>query len=137
MKRFELKDKKRQAAFEKVFPGFGRLLDEACAVCPADTIVHISNYGVAGQDFPHFYELSFPRSVIEEVETYDPNKWNDYPEVTPPEEVPLYVEASWFCETVLRGKLVFKHGEWFFPSGEPFISGASVTRFRARKEDAK
>lgn len=93
MKRYELKDKERQAAFEKVFPGFGRLLNEACAVCPADTVVHISSHGVAGQDFPHFYELSFPRSIIEEVVAYGPKGWNKYPEVTPPEDIPLRCEG--------------------------------------------
>lgn len=138
MKRFELKDKERQAAFEKVFPGFGRLLDAACAVCPADTVVHISSHGVAGQDFPHFYELSFPRSVIEEVETYDPKGWNKYPKVTPPEGVPLRCEGL-HVDTghKFRAALQFAHGEFCFEHGFPMLPNTRVERFRPWDEEDK
>ena len=112
MKRYELKDKERQAAFEKVFPGFGRLLNEACSVCPTDTVVHISSHGVAGQDFPHFYELSFPRSIIEEVVAYDPKGWNKYPEVTPPEGVWMRVETWNACGSTVRGVFMYTGGAW-------------------------
>ena len=129
MKRYELKDKEKQRMLEKLLPDFDQKLRWAYS--------EGSNREMGGIDDLVTIRIHFRLDDVELVEAYDPNKWNDYPEVTPPEGVPLYVEASWFCETVLRGKLVFKHGEWFFPSGEPFISGASVTRFRARKEDAK
>lgn len=129
MKRYELKDKEKQRMLEKLLPDFDQKLRWAYS--------EGSNREMGGIDDLVTIRIHFRLDDVELVEAYDPNKWNDYPEVTPPEGVPLYVEASWFCEAVLRGKLVFKHGEWFFPSGEPFISGASVTRFRARKEDAK
>ena len=129
MKRYELKDKEKQRMLEKLLPDFERQLRWAYS--------EGMNREMGGVDDFVTIRINFRLNDVELVEAYDPNKWNNYPEVTPPEGVPLYVEASWFCETVLRGKLVFKHGEWFFPSGEPFISGASVTRFRARKEDAK
>ncbi len=138
MKRYELKDKERQAALEKVFPGFGRLLDEACAVCPNDTIVNVSRRGVAGQDLPYFYELSFVRSTIEEVVAYDPKGWNDYPKVTPPKGVPMRVEYTVPLMTVFRrgGIAVFEDGHWYecTPCGRHKISqfknGRRVVRFR-------
>lgn len=137
MKRYELKDKERQAAFEKIFPGFGRLLDAACAVCPADTVVHISSHGVAGQDFPHFYELSFPRSVIEKVETYDPKGWNKYPEVTPPEGVWMRCGGHDHSTGVwLRAALVFDGKNWKDTRGDTYWLG-TVERFRPWDEEDK
>lgn len=131
MKRFELKDKKRQAAFEKVFPGFGRLLNEACAVCPADTVVHISSHGVAGQDFPHFYELSFPRSIIEEVVAYDPKGWNDYPEVTPPERVLMQIEGHDDDDDAFHFSGYFKNRMWVDEYGYALATNIyTVERFR-------
>ena len=135
MKRFELKDKKRQAAFEKVFPGFGRLLNEACAVCPADTIVHISNYGVAEQDFPHFYELSFPRSIIEEVVPYDPKGWNNYPEVTPPERVLMQIEGHDDDGDSFHFSGYFKNRMWVDEYGYALPNIYTVERFRPWDEE--
>ena len=129
MKRYELKDKEKQRMLEKLLPDFDQKLRWAYS--------EGMNREMGGVDDLVTIRIHFRLDDVELVEAYDPNKWNNYPEVTPPEEVPLYVEASWFCGSVLRGKLVFKHGEWFFPSGEPFISGASVTRFRAQKEEDK
>lgn len=137
MKRYELKDKERQAALEKVFPGFGRLLNEACAVCPADTVVHISSHGVAGQDFPHFYELSFPRSIIEEVETYDPKKWNSYPEVTPPDGVLLRVEGHYISNSqVFRTAARYTPKGFVFNFTDCFPPDMRVTRFRPWDEES-
>lgn len=131
MKRYELKDKERQAALEKVFPGFGRLLNEACAVCPADTVVHISSHGVAGQDFPHFYELSFPRSIIEEVVAYDPKGWNDYPEVTPPERVLMQIEGRDGDGDAFHFSGYFKNRMWVDEYGYALAMNIyTVERFR-------
>ena len=137
MIRYELKDKERQAAFEKVFPGFGRLLNEACAVCPADTVVHISSHGVAGQDFPHFYELSFPRSIIEEVVAYNPKGWNNYPEVTPPEGVWMRVETWSACGAVIRGVFMYANGAWRRGAYADPQNEIKAARFRPWDEEDK
>ena len=137
MKRYELKDKERQAAFEKVFPGFGRLLNEACAVCPADTVVHISSHGVAGQDFPHFYELSFPRSIIEEVVAYDPKGWNDYPEVTPPERVLMQIEGHDDDGDDFHFSGYFKNKLWADEYSFALPKIYTVERFRPWDEEGK
>ena len=138
MKRYELKDKERQAAFEKIFPGFGRLLNEACAVCPADTVVHISSHGVAGQDFPHFYELSFPRSIIEEVVAYDPKGWNDYPEVTPPERVLMQIEGRDDDGDSFHFSGYFKNRMWVDEYGYALATNIyTVERFRPWDEEEK
>jgi hypothetical protein len=131
VKRYELKDKERQAALEKVFPGFGRLLNEACSVCPADTVVHISSRRVAGQDFPHFYELSFPRSIIEEVVAYDPKGWNDYPEVTPPECVLMQIEGRDDDDDAFHFSGYFKNRMWVDEYGYALATNIyTVERFR-------
>lgn len=140
MKRYELKDKERQAALEKVFPGFGRRLNEACAVCPADTVVHISSRRVAGQDFPHFYELSFPRSIIEEVVAYDLKGWNNYPEVTPPEGVWMRCEGETADGRIIRDAAIFLRGKWRWWEVGPdagMLVTFDIKRFRPWDEEAK
>lgn len=51
-------------------------------------------------------------------EQYDPNAWNNYPEVTPPEGVPMRVECD--GDRKLRTCLVFKNGQWHYESGVRF-----------------
>lgn len=129
MKRYELKDKEKQRMLEKLLPDFDQKLRWAYS--------EGSNREMGGIDDLVTIRIHFHLDDVELVEAYDPDKWNNYPEVTPPEGVPLQVEASWMCGAVLHGCLVFEDGEWFFPNGESFISSASVTRFRAQNDEEK
>lgn len=49
---------------------------------------------------------------IEEVPEYDPNKWNKYPEVTPPEGVWMRVE-QFSNNKVRRTAGIFRDGKWY------------------------
>lgn len=56
-------------------------------------------------------EIRLTGCEIETVQKYDPNAWNSYPEVTPPEGVLMRVEFVYdgrFC----RNCAVFENGAW-------------------------
>lgn len=76
--------------------------------------------------------LTIKRDEVENVGEYDPDFWNVYPEVTPPEGVPMRVECQGFYRT-LRTCLVFKKGAWHYESGVPFKgyeTALQVRRYR-------
>ncbi len=138
MKRYELKDKERQAAFEKVFPGFGRLLNEACMQAPDGEVAVLSGHGAAGQDLPPYYQMSFPRSTIEFVTVYDPKGWNNYPEVKPPEGVLMQVEGRFSRDgRVFCNAMHFHKGHWC--AQYEYIGAClfRVERFRPWDEEEK
>lgn len=63
-------------------------------------------------------QMRIPYDEIEEINEYDPNTWNSYPEVTPPEGVLMRVECD--GDRKLRTCLVFKNGQWHYESGVRF-----------------
>lgn len=63
--------------------------------------------------------ITIKRDDLEIIDEYNPDFWNAYPEVTPPEGVPMRVECQGYART-LRTCLVFKKGAWHYESGVPF-----------------
>lgn len=55
---------------------------------------------------------------------YEPGDWNEYPKVTPPEDVWMRVETR----RKLGVKAMFKNGYWVEPDGHYFVSAGG--RFR-------
>lgn len=52
-------------------------------------------------------ELAFKKTAIEFEEVYDPHAWNNFPDVSPPEDVPMRVETlnnKRFCGIYLKYK---------------------------------
>ena len=68
-------------------------------------------------------------SAFEEVPEYDPHKWNPYPEVTPPECVPMRVEYRRPDETIGRCCSFFREGVWE-DSEDQDLEIINVQRFR-------
>lgn len=59
---------------------------------------------------------------IEEIPEYDPNKWNPYPEVTPPQGAMMrikYHDVTSEDRKVERGFAIFDCGQWVNDSGYP------------------
>lgn len=56
---------------------------------------------------------------IEEVPEYDPNAWNSFPEVTPPEGVRMRVEKNGKDGRTIRDCAVYKNGHWIYDSAYP------------------
>lgn len=102
--RYRLKDKDKQKELEKIFPGFGEGLDEAVKEFPDHHLFYVS---FKDSD----WALELPRDDIEFVTPYDPNKWNSYPEVQPPEGVLMRVEFV-FEGIMRRNCSIFENGAW-------------------------
>lgn len=61
--------------------------------------------------------LEFSIEEIENVPKYDPHNWNEYPNVTPPEGIPMRVEIDTLTDEVRRDCAIFKNGRWFSEFG--------------------
>ena len=88
---------------------------------------------VLGKEVTEFHQfvVYFTEDEVEDIPEYDPNDWNEYPSVTPPEEVLMRVECTYGKET-FRYCAIFKKGVWWHEKdgdcdGNRFIS---VKRFR-------
>ncbi len=68
--------------------------------------------------------MSFYCEELEEVCEYNPKGWNEYPKVTPPEDVWMRVETT----RKVGAKAMFKNGYWVEPDGHYFVTGGG--RFR-------
>lgn len=104
---FQLKDKERQAALEKALPEFNKWLQSACRTqfdCDFDAIQVIDE---GNKD----WLVKIPKHDIETFNTYDPNGWNQFPDVTPPEGILMRVEFV-FEGIMRRNCAVFENGAW-------------------------
>ncbi|MBS6616692.1 MAG: hypothetical protein KH305_10780 [Sutterella wadsworthensis] len=89
-------------------------------------------------DFLHFSKnphliLEVTSDMLESLREYNPNGWNSFPEVEPPEGVLMRVECN-----QMKTCLVFENGKWRYPSGESFENyefAFPVKRFRPWDED--
>lgn len=89
-------------------------------------------------DFLHFSKnphliLEVTSDMLESLREYNPNGWNSFPEVEPPEGVLMRVECN-----QMKTCLVFETGKWRYPSGESFENyefAFPVKRFRPWDED--
>ena len=55
--------------------------------------------------------VRFGAKDFEEVPEYNPNDWNEFPAVTPPEGVPMRVESVW-SQCAYRECAIFDKGAW-------------------------
>ena len=63
---------------------------------------------------------------------YDPHTWNEYPEVTPPEGVPMRVETNMGFGFKAR----FEHGDWLDNRNDVVgFDDGNVIRYRPWNED--
>ena len=148
MIRYELKDKERQAALEKVLPGFTDELQRACkireslvargtGVSSLVTLVHHTEADcwVSGE-----WIFVLPIVDIETIGkygSYDPSKWNKYPEVTPPEGVWMRVETWSAVGATVRGVFMYTKGAWRRSKYTSPNNEIKVARFRPWDEEEK
>ena len=138
MIRYELKDKERQAAWEKAFPGFARDLQAACDEQFDDKFSYVRVRLICARILYCDGMLDIKKKAIRTKEGYDPNAWNNYPEVTPPEGVPLRCEGL-HVDTghKFRAALQFAHGEFRFECGFRMLPNTRVERFRPWDEEGE
>lgn len=74
---------------------------------------------------------------LEEVREYDPHKWNEYPEVTPPEGVLMRVECRDGRKACAKYRLFIEGGSWCDINGGawPEAYSQDAERFRPWDED--
>lgn len=112
MIRYELKNKEQQAALEKAFPGFDSDLQAACNDEFDDEFNHVrvrlSHDGGIFRDS----RVNIEKAAICAKEVYDPDKWNKFPKITPPENVWMRVETWSACGAVVRGVFMYVNGAW-------------------------
>ena len=143
MIRYELKDKERQAALEKALPVFKKMLQHACEN-------HRPEYFDEHKSVAVFYStvdgtwgsgewlIELPTDDIEVIKEYDPNKWNNYPEVTPPEGVLMRIEGQYAKRPELEyyGALMYLEGAWHFADTVEIANNVIVERFRPWDEES-
>lgn len=136
MKRYELKDKSRQAALEKALPGFKEALQRAYEYSEdglkGNSRMVSSRFAENPEPFNWEWAISLPTSDLEIIEEYDPHAWNSYPEVTPPEGVLMRIEGQYAKRPELEyyGALMYLEGAWHFADTVEIADNVIVERFR-------
>lgn len=137
MKKYRLKDRELQEKLDAISGGdFSKRLQD-----PAKSE---KGFAVAYGDFPEINGLRhlslFLADEIEEVPEYDPNAWNEWPDVDPPRNKLLRTEIlteriDWYTPEPRGGKSRFKGSgifdgkEWYFYDATTRKEGETV-RFR-------
>lgn len=139
MTKYRLKDQELQKKLDEISDGdFSRQIE--------GNLQNIKGRGTTDADYRLFFgELSGRYEIvnrfsmllyeheIEVFEEYDPNDWNVFPDVTPPEGVWMRTEHR--DETDPPGIIrkvgaVFQDGAWRNSTGEAYPSYISIKRFR-------
>lgn len=110
---WHLKDRELERKLNKFSDGkFSRILNEHTGPNESDCIV-------LELEKNNNIELSvyIRPEAIEEIPDYNPKGWNNYPEVTPPEGIPMRVEIDTLTDEVRRDCAIFKNGRWFSEFG--------------------
>ena len=139
MRAYRLKDKERQRAFELALPHFAEELNRACEEQTDDEtatiyVAHLHSYDLSGCA----WSVILKKDEIESCPAYDPNNWNDYPEVEPPVNVPMRLEMLRLGAVMRRYAARFFDDQWRFQTGDLPIPAGGTDQIRFRPwEDAK
>lgn len=108
---WHLKDRELEKKLIAIDPDFIEQLQKKEVVGTKAYSIHFGDYVLSGSiGSPRFYAC-FAQSELEDVPEYAPNRWNDFPLVTPPEGVPMRVESV--CgQCVFRECAIFDKGAW-------------------------
>ena len=93
---FRLKDKELQKKLDEISDGdFSKQMKVHSDLGLFDGKVdrYLITFGKTKTSFPRF-EVIIERDELEQVSEYDKNAWNDFPTVTPPENVPMRIEVK-------------------------------------------
>ena len=132
--KYKLKDKELEDSLNKLVCNFDESFQRDCT----------KQYG-GYLDFVRVYltdspitSISINKSDICKCPEYDPNTWNEYPEVTPPEGVLMRVEAGVGTDRrYIKACAVYVDGVWCESNitKSPSVIGDLITRFRPWEDD--
>ena len=141
MKAYRLKDKERQKTLELALPRFAEELNRACEDQVDDKtalvhVMHIPDYSSEGGA----WTITFKKDEIESCPAYDPNNWNNYPEVEPPVGLTMRLEVfppGSGGRRGLRYAAQFLGGKWHkYGSRQPITTNEGDTvRFRPWEDE--
>lgn len=123
---YRLKDAQRQDQLEKALPFFHGIFTEVCACQWENELEYIH---VEHHDDVRGWAIRFAKKDIVASPAYDPNDWNAYPNVKPPENVQMRVEWQ-DAEGDLRHSCAsFREGRWV-DADSKYVRIDHVLRFR-------
>lgn len=137
--RYRLKDHELQRKLDEISDGsFSSRLADVSGSIPNLFRESITTRIYFGDKYQ--FSLQTTQDMLEEVREYDPHKWNEYPEVTPPEGVWMRCENVYGSEPerlerfAARYTSQYEDGEWvdaWFSNG----LRRDVTSFRPWDEE--
>lgn len=91
---WHLKDRELEKKLIAIDPDFIENLQKKEVVGTKAYSIHFGDYVLSGSiGSPRFYAY-FDKSELEDVPKYNPNAWNEYPEVTPPYDVMMRIKMK-------------------------------------------
>lgn len=112
---YRIKDGERQEALRKALPRFDEMLWRDCYQQMKNDEEYVFVSLPASDDVGDFVSLwmiALRKIDIEIENPYDPNGWNDFPEVQPPEGVLMRVEFI-YDGILRRNCAIFENGAWY------------------------
>ena len=112
---YRIKDGERQEALRKALPRFDEMLWRDCYQQMKNDEEYVFVSLPAPDDVGDFVSLwmvALRKSDIEIEKPYNPNGWNDFPEVQPPEGVLMRVEFI-YDGILRRNCAIFENGAWY------------------------
>lgn len=111
--RYRLKDQELQKKLDEITDGdFSECLEKGAVdqFCRVGSIgVTCGRFGCNGH--PRL-KIDFYLHEYEELKEYNPNDWNDFPDTTPPENIPMRVEFIWNDGALGKCCGVYRNGVW-------------------------
>lgn len=129
VKGYRLKDKEFQKKLDELTNGdFSKKLMGPLSRCLPDVYV-VECGDVINKELKSRYRATrfcvhFKENELEKIHEYDPNSWNDYPDVTPPEDVWMRfeyknvndeikdIEPCCNDDELIGVRLIYRNGEW-------------------------
>ena len=136
--KYRLKDRELQKKLDEISAGsfpFSEALDEECqeyfSSQKRQSLILVA-FGQTPLN-THAFNASFHPNEVEKFKEYDPNAWNSYPDVKPPEGV--WMRTEMHCSGDREGldrKLgaIFLKGQWSNSDGDAYPKWYTVKRFR-------
>lgn len=141
MIQYTLMDTEIRVGLETAFPNFDRDLQDACKKEFYDLSDYVRVTITDSKDIFVGRKVLINKNAICAKKVFDPNKWNNYPEVTPPGGVLMRAEGHYAKRPGLKyyGALVYFEGAWHFADTSEIADNVVVERFRLwdDEEDAK
>lgn len=113
MAKYRLKDQELQKKLDEITDGdFSECLEKGAVdqFCRVGSIgVTCGRFGCNGH--PRL-KIDFYLHEYEELKEYNPNDWNNFPDTTPPENIPMRVEFIWNDGALGKCCGVYRNGVW-------------------------